>query len=227
MIILKNSVFSHIQKTGGTWLKSILSDYESEPAPYETCIWVLPTDRNKFTFVRNPWDWYLSYYNFTIYGSDKLPPSLRHITKFFMIKNDKIISFEEFITILCLTDKNTKVEIYNRFLNKQIDIKLYNKTMYNWLHSNKSLYTILVEQHTANCTKVGKLENIRTDIKDMLLSTNELNDDLIEKIDNVDNINITKYPKVKEVYTKEMIEIVAISETSMITEFDYKFEIIQ
>ena len=74
MLTTRYFVFVHVHKTGGKFIKSICADHL--PAG-----WIVPNDRNPhagirqippefgelpvFAAVRNPWDWYVSWYHFT------------------------------------------------------------------------------------------------------------------------------------------------------------------
>ena len=74
MLITPYFVFIHVHKTGGKFIKSVCRDY----LPPD---WILPhrwddhagirqipkqhSDLPVFAVVRNPWDWYVSWYHFT------------------------------------------------------------------------------------------------------------------------------------------------------------------
>lgn len=61
-------MFLHIPKTGGTWIRYVLDyctieieDYELQHANFEECTHLFP-DIPRFTIIRNPFDWYASYW---------------------------------------------------------------------------------------------------------------------------------------------------------------------
>ncbi len=77
MIISDRFVFLHLQKCAGAFVKSLLeqmfSDARKKGTPHDSVAAIEPQDRHKTIFgtVRNPWDWYVSYYS---YGKAKPVP---------------------------------------------------------------------------------------------------------------------------------------------------------
>jgi len=71
MIISDRFVFLHLQKCAGAFVKSLLeqmfSDARKKGTPHDSVADIEPQDRHKTIFgtVRNPWDWYVSYYSYT------------------------------------------------------------------------------------------------------------------------------------------------------------------
>lgn len=69
MIITKRFVFVHMPKTGGTWLREVLKKYKhplwhlKERPGHETSA-EAPPGLPILGTVRNPWDWYVSWYFF-------------------------------------------------------------------------------------------------------------------------------------------------------------------
>ena len=71
MIVCKQFVFVHMPKTGGTWLREVFKKYRHP-------LWHLkereghltsaeaPPGRLVLGIVRNPWDWYVSWYFFRV-----------------------------------------------------------------------------------------------------------------------------------------------------------------
>jgi hypothetical protein len=89
VLITKHFVFVHLQKTGGNFVKAVCEQHL--PAD-----WLIPNDLDDhtsfhrippehahlpvFSLIRNPWDWYVSWYHFTVQGPpgprDEQPDSL-------------------------------------------------------------------------------------------------------------------------------------------------------
>jgi len=75
MLITKHFVFVHLQKTGGNFVKAVCEQH----LPPD---WLIPNDLDDhtsfrripaehahlpvFSVIRNPWDWYVSWYHFTV-----------------------------------------------------------------------------------------------------------------------------------------------------------------
>lgn len=69
MLVTREFVFVHIPRTGGSTIRAVLADHADPNAP------IFPThaaydelpqrlrDRPAFCVVRNPWDWYVSWYH--------------------------------------------------------------------------------------------------------------------------------------------------------------------
>jgi hypothetical protein len=69
MLIARNFVFLHIPKTGGTFVQQTISDFMPVESPGRTHApySALPATARGlpgFYIVRNPWDWYVSFYQY-------------------------------------------------------------------------------------------------------------------------------------------------------------------
>lgn len=79
MLIARDFVFLHVPKTGGTFVQQTILDFMSAEtssfthAPYSE----LPATARKlpgFYIVRNPWDWYVSWYHYWRERGAERPP---------------------------------------------------------------------------------------------------------------------------------------------------------
>lgn len=77
MIATPHFVFLHVPKTGGSFVCSLLRQHcEVTEFGDHACVTSLPselTDLPKFVLVRNPWAWYVSYYQFMMRIRDGNP----------------------------------------------------------------------------------------------------------------------------------------------------------
>jgi hypothetical protein len=143
-------IFIHIPKTGGTSVKKILSEkikindikFTDELVEYKKSTHIKITKKQfnkysnylKFTFVRHPYDWIKSYYNFH-YNKDKF---YKNLTKK-KINKTITINFDEWLNTLTnfnqtdfITDNDTflvdyicKLENFNeemKFILKKLNI---------------------------------------------------------------------------------------------------------
>ncbi|MGH7240599.1 MAG: hypothetical protein ACREHG_11170 [Candidatus Saccharimonadales bacterium] len=78
VIITPSAVFIHFHKTGGQFVNRLLLEYASgaRRVGYHLPRSETPPDSKKlpaFGFVRNPWDWYVSWYAFNILKPERNP----------------------------------------------------------------------------------------------------------------------------------------------------------
>jgi len=120
VLITKNSIYLHLPKTGGTWVNHVLTPIAIEQRSHH-----IPTDvvehDNVFCFVRNPWDWYVTLYQFFHHGSS----SFNGEHNFFLSETHPVllalfkdITFEDFIIELNYPNKKFK-ERFSKILNLQ------------------------------------------------------------------------------------------------------------
>ena len=108
------SMFLHLPKTGGTWVRFALvkvgiayKDYELEHATYEESKHLFP-DSPRFTILRNPFDWYASFW------------AMRQIEDSWggawVIGHDcKSNNFNKFIGFCCLKHPGFLTNVYKEF----------------------------------------------------------------------------------------------------------------
>jgi hypothetical protein len=217
MIQTKNATYLHIPKTGGTWVRHVLRPIALVELHHQ-----LPVSRseNVFAFVRNPWAWYVCSYNASLYGSkdDPANPSDPLI-----IALGKKPTFEEFIWSQVAPSLLFKKKIYALFKLRQIDNALLSLAE-QWIEQDIGWYQLMCDMFLENTTKVGTTENIKNDLKEMLLLSNELTDEIDNSLEtmppkNSGNIKVNY----QLMYNNELQQAVYDSSKSLIDRFNYSF----
>jgi hypothetical protein len=94
----------------------------------------------------------------------------------------------------------------------------------NWQYNDLSYYENVIEMYMRGVTKIGTVENVRNDLCDMLSETDSLTDSLRLEIQNSPKFNVGFYPeKFKDLFTEDLIEIVANSNKNIIDKYKYTF----
>lgn len=116
-LVLTNSgaVFLHIPKTGGTWLRFALvragvdwKDVGPQHATTAESSWVSP-GKPRFTILRNPLEWYASYWAMRQYERNKGG---------FIIDHDCLSSnFNTFVELVCLKHPGFLTKLYASYID--------------------------------------------------------------------------------------------------------------
>lgn len=232
MIITKNAVFLHIQKTAGTWIRKALEPIMLE---YHTHGILSAPRKHVFTFVRNPWDWYSSYYQFHQNGSDTFDMLLdksplisalpeRTFSSFIENANDPTPVFRQQVRLRalmkCDLNKDDGLnEVYG------VDYHHPHRLMLcDWANTNVSYYQHVYNLYTQYATQVGTVENVHADLISMLQACGELTDDIEAAILSNVPTNVTHDRKhYRDCYTDELIDCVARNNQEIISTYGYKF----
>jgi hypothetical protein len=205
-VILPNSVFIHIPKTGGTWVGEMLKKQglfleellakKTEPNFLLHSAHNVPlrnkefqTRPHRFCFVRNPLSWYRSYWIFH--------NSIRW-------NNDTCIS-----------------RLNDKFFEKYI------KNIVEYCSKNKTSFLFdLYFMFTKYCTFIGKQETLRADIITALTQANESFREKIIRDQVSVNIYHSKEIAKSAVYTKAMQEDIISADSKCFEFYGYDKKII-
>ena len=121
MIVSKHFVYLHLEKTGGSWVRSVLSGF----TPWEWDLWIrgsyhqgwkdIPREhagKQVLLTLRNPWDWYVSHYLY--YHQRRMPlqnevPQLEWNPKLREFHEKCSGTFEQALPFLLRSDHNYAV----------------------------------------------------------------------------------------------------------------------
>lgn len=225
MLTTQNSVFLHVPKTAGVWVRDVLKPITQSFVMHE----IPQTQPNRdhvFMFARNPWDWYVSYYQFHISGSETFD---NNPTKSAALAALSELSFSEFIK--CVnepTDKYRKrARIFMR-INHDLDhdFDTAETVIYrSWVDSDASYFQHMYNLYSRYTTKIGTIENIQQDLVDMLYTSGDFSPELVHAVLNNGPVNVTyNKPDYRSYYSDDLIDIVARNNQQIITDHGYKFE---
>lgn len=211
MVLSKYFVFLHFPKTGGSFVRKIFN--YSAPRSWELTSpgkhldYVHCPDTHKslpvFGFVRNPFDWYVSWYIFSkhVYPHDF----------FNNVSDDGNLDFKS--TIMNVVDVD-----YNKYFG--IDyIKLYGRPVGTYTSYIHSMFGEDLDKIT-----FGKFENLREDFLSILSGIVE--PPLLMRLmtNYYPRVNKGKRTHYSDYYDQELREIVAEKEDIILDRFGYSFE---
>lgn len=217
---VSNLIHSHLPKTGGTWvnevLREIVVDYRCNQIPSEP---KYPT----IGFVRNPWAWYVSWYNFAMYGSD----IMKNVVKGPTFKYLPNVEFETMLKFYVTPTHKFKRDIaieglaWHQLSDWMLAWHQYTKS---WVNKDAPFYEHLYDLYLVNCDYIGKTESLRYDLKRILKSVGLLSAQLELNIDCSKNVNVgTKRVDYRTYYTDETAQLVADTHQRIITKHGYTF----
>lgn len=206
MILSRDFVFIHFPKTGGTFFRYLCEQYA--PAEWEIRIMddhpsvqEIPEAYQHlpvFGMIRNPFDWYVSWY-FYLKG--------RGDNAFFnSVSDNGAKGFKE-----------TMLTIFDLDLPRLLDtLCTYENSAYG-CYLNHTYGTDLDAVH------LGKFENLREDILRILKEITTVPQKLEKQILHHSKVNEGTRRSYREYYDKELMEIVGDRDRDILTEFGYYF----
>lgn len=225
MIETKNACYFHMPKNGGTWLREVLApvmiSYSGHDIPE-----AIPKT-NTFSIVRNPWHWYVSWYNFLTLGSDRWPPTLTNPA---FKPFGRVPSFEEMTEEFCkpslaykkaahaysrlklITDGNTELISRNT-----IDVST------SWVESDLSFYQFRMNTFLQVSKRVGKLENIKEELIDVTTEFGDYSEEVASLIESHPCVNFSKKVDYRSYYNEKLAELVYETHRPIIDRFGYEF----
>ena len=216
MIIHDNFIFVHLQKTGGTFVEKFLwktfgQDNVERIQPQHRGITTVIDkigDRITFGVIRNPWDWYVSWWASRKTVSD----SLFH--KIFTTENRQ--NFGKFLRFVLNGNFGKQHDLDAKImLDKDIGIYTYR---YRKCFCDKDGNNLL--------DRVLRTENLREDLESFLTDLSiELPDDKKEYLYSMHKRNASSHKSYKEYYTDDLVELVRHKDRLIVERYGYDYEI--
>jgi hypothetical protein len=227
MIITDKSVFLHIPKTGGMWLRNVLEPIAVQPFnPKDTVhlIDVPKKDEHKyrFVFVRNPWAWYVSWFNYHKHGSSEEWLTNSDSLLFNQFNGE---SFEFFLKNSIDRNSVFRKKMNAIFKLQEMKTKTNNTDHTAIIYNNcqSSMYNCAIEKFSVGATKIGKMETLRIDLINMLEVSGEINKEMEHRVKTIECINRSVPVDYRNYYTTELRDLVAKDSAEYIDKFSYKF----
>jgi hypothetical protein len=235
MIVTEKAVYLHNPKTGGTWLQHILKPYTLEYI--EHYVPNKPFDTpHVFTFVRNPWSWYVSLYLFLKNGSehwnaskDFKPPIIQVLPE-----GSDFSEFIKWSTVPTQSFKNKVFSIYrifemthrkkSEYIEAEALARPEGVILTEWCKRDVSYYNVICDVYTRYATTIGQYENLKPDLIKMMTQSGELTDELLSSIENTGPINVTCDKDDYRVYYNDTTrQMVAETSKELIEKYNYEF----
>jgi hypothetical protein len=217
MILRDKCLILHMPKTGGVFIRMLLEkhygndvmlasgkSFEDASAPWAQhhSIDEVPAeyrDLPAYGFVRNPWDWYVSWYHFfTSYPYQ--PPH------FMSVSQGKTLDFVSFMESVFSCPRDSEEYIYNSYAAKYYRI------------------FATTEQVPRNPNiEMGYFESIHDDIHRFLASVG-VKQECLDDIEGFKKINPSKHQHYSSYYTDSLVELVYEHNKAIIDEYGYRFD---
>lgn len=211
MITSKHFVFIHFPRTGGRFVRQMFKLFA--PRKWEagllgehmhvSDIPATHKDLPRFGFVRNPYDWYVSWYSFhmNVWRNDIFNEISANGTKDF--KSTLISGFNMDYALIFKdafdTDKYNSVGGYTAFMLAMFGADIEN-------------------------VRLGRFENLREDFLSIISDITDLPLLLKYGVHWYPKVNKSPHKHYSEYYDQELIEIIAEKDRMMLDRFGYEFE---
>jgi hypothetical protein len=222
VLITKYFIFAHVPKTGGTFIRNVCAHQlpadwilrEQKQTPHLT-VRKIPAEHAGlpvFGVVRNPWDWYVSWYHFTAQNFDTL--SERQKKTWAPIFGEGAASFHDAVTAACTGEPLPGQDP-------------------EWLRSlgarGQDLYTAwhqrtLKGPPAENPLQIGRFESLREDFLAFLRDHDvPIDDHFIDAVRHAVPQVGSKHHQYRSYYDAELRELVR-EKNLLIDEFGYTFD---
>ncbi len=216
MLLCKYFVFIHFPRAGGTFIRETLKKHISDDwgmvvNPGHATVLDIPDQYRaipKFGLIRNPWDWYVSFYSWWRAMSVIDPKSLEG-------------------HILGIANENTDNDFRTYILNLMDNPTLVNLNIgpLTWVYM--MIYGLTPETLFENPenAKIKKFEELRKELLEILESTNApISEILRQEILKNPPMNNFKRTAYQDYYDDELREIVAHRDRVIIDKYGYSYE---
>jgi hypothetical protein len=219
MLVASQLVFVHIPRTGGSFIKGVLRDHldletRAPRLPTHASYDELPVecrDRHGFCVVRNPWDWYVSWYHHSMTRGPRLAaldPGDPKRENWQMLFGGKS-TFKETVTRVC-------------------EGRLEHAFAKNARRRDVDLYSEYVRVLAGRAIKRGQLEAGRFEelipfLLEFLDRRGLLTESLREAVEQSSPTNASRHGPYRDYYDRELRELVAHKARCLTGRFGYAF----
>ncbi len=236
MIITDSFVFIHMHKTGGQSLNDIIKHCipDHRVIGYHLPHGDVPPESTNLPVVgmiRNPWDWYVSWYAF-----NKRPNI--HNPLFNIVSNGGSATFKSTVTNLIhlgsdrsesMQHRDELIRILPESLDGNRGVGLTKESIRELARAGMGYYSWLFERMLGNTfddrTFIGRFENLRDDFLAIMeqISVNEI-EALRQELSKHERKNVSRHSHYSHYYDDELRNLVVGKECDLIEKYDYEFE---
>lgn len=211
MITSKHFVFIHFPRTGGRFVRQMFKLFA--PGKWDTKLLGehmhvsdIPEshqDLPRFGFVRNPYDWYVSWYSFHM--------NVWRNEIFNEISDNGTKDFKSTLISGCEMD-------YSLIFKDAFDTDRYNSV------GGYTAFMLAMFGTDIENVRLGRFENLREDLLSIISDITELPLLLKYGVNWYPKVNKSPHKHYSEYYDDELREIIAEKDKMMLDRFGYKFE---
>ncbi|MEX2126059.1 MAG: tetratricopeptide repeat protein [Woeseia sp.] len=236
MIVTERFVFIHMHKAGGQFLNEIIQRCvpDHRTIGYHFPRAEVPPGAENLPvvgMVRNPWDWYVSWYAF-----NKKPGANNPL--FHVVSNGGSENFKATVTNLVnlgsdrpqsAAQRDELIRLLPESLDGNRGVGLTRGSMRNLSGSDKGYYSWLFDRMLGgegdDRTFIGRFENLGPDFLDIMgrLSVREI-ESFRRELGQLERKNVSRHTHYSHFYDDELKTLVADKEAGLIRKFDYEFE---
>lgn len=222
MITHDKFIYLRLQKTGSNFVAKFLKKFyqikehrESVHGAKTGHLGLTKKPDNKFVFcgIRNPWDWYVSFWSMVLNDPHRGPQ--------FLVNGREFSQFLDFI----LNKKTGKsLQMFNFDRMRELNIGLYGHEYYRICCVNSQhLYKLEVGEESID--GVYRMENMIPSFIELFeKNVEKLNDKQKSFLTNSKKVNRFPHKHYSEYYNDELKEMVLSKEKYIINKYNYKFE---
>jgi len=236
MIITDHFAFIHMHKTGGQTLNHIIAKCfpESKHIGYHYPYSMLPPQYKELPLVgmvRNPWDWYVSWYAF----NRKTTPQ-NYL--FLVLSDGGQLDFKSTVTNLVnLGDNNRQSELYRKALISAFPetiegnrgIGLTKSCIRNFSDNRTGYVTWLFNRMLGDIKNsrafIGRFENLEDNFLGIMKKIGVKNTtDIAKKFTEIKKKNSSNHSHYSQYYDEELRDLIARKEDQLISKYGFQFK---
>jgi hypothetical protein len=231
MIVTDKFVFVHLPRSGGTFISEIIRKFfpSAHEIGYHLPRALLPREYSNLPVlgaVRNPWDFYVSWYHH-VWPRDAKTPLISWVS------DNGRVNFEGATrNALNLGLNNERLDALLELLPEQVDYRKRNipnitkEAMRSVRGTGVGYYTFRFNHLFGNADDmfVCRLETLRQDLVGFFEKIGVATDELRNYVVRSDKKNTAEHLPYEAYYTPELAELVSIRDRPLIERFGYVFE---
>jgi hypothetical protein len=235
MLLTDQFVFVHMPHTGGTFVYDTIKTFfpSARELGYHLPRSLLPGEYSSLPIlgtVRNPWDFYVSWYHFQKFNTGYSPSKN---ALFYFVSEDRKLNFSDTIrNALDLATNNDKLDALLRLLPESFDFSrrtipnLTRHMMEQIRGTGLGLYTFRFYEMFGQTRDVFfcRVENLRNDLLEFFERIGVLNPELRSYVLGAVKKNTSDHYHYARYYTSELADLVSERDHRFIETFVYTFD---